>query len=71
MNLEDHLGDIIRKARAMTKVSSQAAAAATRLSEQELKQLEDTGTASTLVHYEQLAKLIGLDGRRLRKIFYS
>jgi len=43
MNLEDHLGDIVRKARAMTGVSAGAAATAAGLTEAELAALEESG----------------------------
>ena len=43
MNLEDHPGDIIRKARAMSGVSAAIAAAAAGISETELSALEATG----------------------------
>ena len=41
MNLEDHLGDIIRKARAMSNVSATAAAKAAGLTETDLAALEE------------------------------
>ena len=43
MNLEDHLGDIICKARVMSGVSAATAAAAAGISETELSALEATG----------------------------
>jgi len=43
VNLEDHLGDIIGKARAMSGVSTAAAAGAAGVSETELSALEATG----------------------------
>jgi len=43
MNLEDHVGDVIRKARMMAKVSPADAANAAGLSEAELAALEDSG----------------------------
>jgi glyoxylase-like metal-dependent hydrolase (beta-lactamase superfamily II) len=46
MNLEDHLGDIIRKARAMSDVSEAAAAQAAGLTPAELAALEESGTAA-------------------------
>ena len=46
MQLEDHLGDIIRKARAMSGVTATVAATAAGLSETELSALEETGHCS-------------------------
>ena len=68
MNLEDHLGDIVRKARAMSNVSSKAAAAAAGLTEAELSALEETGTVAKRPNFQALAKLIGLDGAKLESI---
>ena len=68
MNLEDHLGDIIRKARAMSNVSAAAAAKAAGLTEAELAALEESGTTSQKPNYRALAALIGLDGAKLEGI---
>ena len=68
MNLEDNLGDIIRKARAMTNVSAADAAKAAGINEAELTAVEETGKASKPVNYMALAKLIGLDGAKLEQI---
>jgi glyoxylase-like metal-dependent hydrolase (beta-lactamase superfamily II)/DNA-binding XRE family transcriptional regulator len=68
MNLEDHLGDIIRKARAMTNVSPTAAAQAAGVTEQELNQLEQSGSSPKPLDYAALGQAIGLDGRKLQQI---
>ena len=69
MQLEDHLGDIIRKARAMNGVDAQAAAAAAGLSEGELAALEATGEAAARkINFPALAQLIGLDSQKLEGI---
>jgi glyoxylase-like metal-dependent hydrolase (beta-lactamase superfamily II) len=68
MNLEDHLGDIIRKARAMSNVSGAAAAQVTGLEEKELAALEETGQVSKKLDFAALGALIGLDGSKLEKI---
>jgi glyoxylase-like metal-dependent hydrolase (beta-lactamase superfamily II) len=68
MNLEDHLGDIVRKARAMSNVSSKAAAEEAGLSETELSNLEETGTVGKRPNFQALAKLIGLDGAKLESV---
>ena len=68
MNLEDHLGDIIRKARAMSNVSTGAAAQAAGLSEAELAALEESGQVSKQPDFAKLAALIGLHPRKLESI---
>jgi len=68
MNLEDHLGDIIRKGRMMSKVSSSDAARAAGIGEPELKALEESGGVKGTVNFEGLAKALGLDGAKLAGI---
>jgi len=68
MNLEDHLGDIVRKARAMAGVSAPDAARAAGLSEADFSALEQTGKSAGKVHFAQLAAAIGLNGARLEGI---
>jgi hydroxyacylglutathione hydrolase len=68
VNLEDHLGDIIRKARAMNNVSASAAAGAAGISETELSALEATGETTSKINFSKLAPLIGLDPRKLEGI---
>jgi len=68
MSLEDHLGDIIRKARAMSNVSAAAAARAGGLSEAELATLEDTGRAPKQPNLAALAALVGLHPGKLEAI---
>jgi|ERR1044071_845789 glyoxylase-like metal-dependent hydrolase (beta-lactamase superfamily II) len=68
MNLEDHLGDIIRKARAMSNVSAAAAAQAAGLSEAELGALEESGQVKKQPDYAKLAVLIGLNAAKLESI---
>lgn len=68
MNLEDHLGDIIRKARAMSSVTAAAAASAAGLSETELAALEESGVISTRPDFAALARVIGLGGTKLEGI---
>jgi len=69
MNLEDHLGDIIRKARGdMSQVSAAAAAKAAGLSGAELAALEETGRIDKQPDYAALAKLIGLNPTKLEGI---
>ena len=68
MNLEDHLGDIIRKARMMSNVSAELAAKAGGLSTGELAALEQSGVISTPPDIAALGQAIGLDGRKLERI---
>ncbi|HUA69192.1 MAG TPA: MBL fold metallo-hydrolase [Candidatus Saccharimonadales bacterium] len=68
MNLEDHLGDIIRKARNMSNVSSGAAARAAGIFESELAVLEETGQIGKRPNLAALAKLVGLNPAKLESI---
>jgi glyoxylase-like metal-dependent hydrolase (beta-lactamase superfamily II) len=68
MNLEDHLGDIIRKARRAAQVSDDAAAAAAGLTSTQLAELEKNGTSSAKPNLSALASKIGLDGKKLQDI---
>ena len=68
MNLEDHLGDIIRKARLMTNVPAAAAAKAAGLAEAELAAGEDTGSFSKQPNFKSLAGVIGLSPVKLQNI---
>ena len=68
MNLEDHLGDIIRKARAMNNVSTSAAAAGVGVSEGELATLEETGQSAKQINFAALAPVIGLNAAKLEGI---
>ena len=68
MNLEDHLGDIIRKARVMSNVSAPAAARAAGLTESELAALEETGQAPKQPNLSALAQLVGLHPGKLEGI---
>ncbi len=71
MNLEDHVGDIIRKARAMAKVSADAAAKAAGLNPSELAAFEDSGSGPKEPDYLELAELLGLDARKLQAISHG
>jgi hydroxyacylglutathione hydrolase len=68
MNLEDHLGDIIRKARGMSKISAAAAARAAGLTEAELAALEESGQATKKSNLAALAELVGLHPGKLEAI---
>lgn len=68
MNLEDHLGDIIRKGRKSANVSPEAAAKAAGLSETELAALEESGKVTKQPNFAALAKLTGLHAGKLEAI---
>lgn len=68
MNLEDHLGDIIRKARMMSNVPPELAAKSAGLGTGELAALEGSGMISTPPDLVALGQAIGLDGRKLERI---
>src|ERR1035438_10870496 len=68
MNLEDHVGDIIRKARAMSNVSAGAAAGVAGLTETELAALEESGQTTKKPNLAALADLIGLHPAKLEAI---
>ncbi|HXS68542.1 MAG TPA: MBL fold metallo-hydrolase [Candidatus Polarisedimenticolia bacterium] len=68
MNLEDHLGDIIRKERAMTGVSSGDAARAAGLNDTEFSALEQSGNTPGKINFPELAKLLGLNAAKLEGI---
>ena len=68
MNLEDHLGDILRKARAMSEVSLAAAANTAGISEAELTALEASGKFSQRPNFAALAAALGLNAKKLEAI---
>ena len=68
MMLEDHLGDIVRKARLAAGVSPESAAQAAAISSAALEGMEESGQAAAGVDFAGLAKPIGLDGRKLAGI---
>ncbi|MBI3848943.1 MAG: MBL fold metallo-hydrolase [Verrucomicrobia bacterium] len=71
MNLEDHLGDVIRKARAMSGVSADAAAKAAGLTTTELAALEESGNAVERLNFAALAPLIGLHAGKLEALAHG
>jgi hydroxyacylglutathione hydrolase len=68
MNLEDHLGDIIRKQRAMTGVSATDAAQAAGLSEGDYSALEKSGTVAGKIKFPELAAKLELNAAKLEGI---
>ncbi len=68
MTLEDHVGDIIRKARSMSKVSAADAARAAGLTEADLAALEQSGQTQRTPNLAALAHLVGLHPGKLEAI---
>jgi hydroxyacylglutathione hydrolase len=68
MSLEDHIGDIIRKARQAANVSKEVVAQAGGLKVPELEELEDSGTTGAKPNLSAIAGLVGLDGTKLQRI---
>ena len=71
MNLEDHLGDILRKARAMSNVTAAAAAQAAGLNAAELAALEESGKCSKRPNLAALATALGLNAAKLEGIAHG
>lgn len=65
VNLEDSLGDILRKARISNQVSAEAAAQAAGLAVADYERLEDSGAAPVGLRFDPLAGLLTLSGPRL------
>lgn len=68
MSLEDHVGDVLRKAREMAGVSTAMAAQALGLTESELQQLEAAGTCGRALDFTRVGRLLALDGTRLARL---
>jgi hydroxyacylglutathione hydrolase len=68
MNLEDHAGDVVRKARTSVNVTSEAAAQAAGLSVAELNEFEKDGKLGKAINFPALGKLVGLDGAKLERL---
>src|SRR5882762_6425911 len=68
MQLEDHLGDIIRKARAACQMSAEAAAKTAGLSLEQFASLEESGAPPQKALLGALARSIGLHPAKLENI---
>ena len=68
MNLEDHPGDVICKARTAANVSAEDAAAAAGLTPDEFSALEETGSFTKRPDFQALAAKVGLHGGKLEGI---
>ena len=65
MNLEDNLGDVIRKARKASNVAPETAAQAAGLSTEELAALESSGVPAGSINYPALAQALHLHPGKL------
>ncbi|MDG2212900.1 MAG: hypothetical protein P8M70_03665, partial [Verrucomicrobiota bacterium] len=61
MPLEDHIGDICRKARLQTKTELSDAASAAGVNAVELQKWETNGVTGLSVNIKDLSTLLGLD----------
>jgi len=68
MQLEDHLGDILRKGREAKGIALAAAAQVAGLAEPAYKALEETGQFSAPPQFQALGAALGLDGAKLERI---
>ena len=68
MTLEDHLGDIIRKARIAARISEFSAAEAAGVTTKEESELEEFGKTARPVDWKSLATLLRLDAIKLEGI---
>jgi glyoxylase-like metal-dependent hydrolase (beta-lactamase superfamily II) len=68
MQLEDHLGDILRKGRQAKGISASVAAQAAGLTEPAYSALEETGRCAGEIHFPALGAALGLNGAKLEGI---
>lgn len=68
MTLEDHVGDVLSKARQSATASLGAAARAAGLSEAEYAELESTGRSARQPDFAALADLLGLHAKKLEQL---
>jgi len=68
MQLEDHLGDILRKGRKAKGTNAADAAKAAGLTEPAYATLEETGKPAGAVNFSALGASVGLNGKKLERI---
>jgi hydroxyacylglutathione hydrolase len=68
MNLEDHLGDILQKARNSAGISASTAAKAAGVTPAEFETLEQTGVTHRSLNYDALGSMLGLNPGRLESL---
>ncbi len=67
MTLEDHAGDVVRKARMMAEIPAPDSAAAGRIAAEALAEFESSGTVPEGLDFDALARRLDLDGGKLRR----
>jgi hydroxyacylglutathione hydrolase len=68
MNLEDNLGDVVRKARKAGNITPEVAAKAAGISTEELAALESSGEAKPGLNFAGLAQATGLNAAKLERL---
>lgn len=68
MSLEDHLGDILRKARKRADITLNAAARAGGMTSEQLTTLEESGMLTQKPDFTALAPLLKLDAKKVEAI---
>lgn len=68
MLLEDHAGDVLRKARLGRGIPLERVAAAARMRTEQLAQFEERGELWDGMDFDAVSKLLNLDGDKLRRI---
>ena len=66
--LEDHAGDVLRKARLGCGIPLERVAAAARMRTEQLARFEERGEPSDGIDFGAVSKLLDLDGAKLRRI---
>lgn len=68
MTLEDHAGDVVRKARLMIDVPAADAAAAGKITLDQLTRFESEGAVPTGIDWEGIARRLELSSAKLRRL---
>jgi hydroxyacylglutathione hydrolase len=68
MQLEDHAGDILRKARSMNHLSVADLAAAVGISEETFADFEAAGLSKAALNFQKLANIAGLNPQKFESI---
>jgi len=68
MTLEDHAGDVVRKARLMLDVPAVDSAGAGKISLEALTAFEQSGSAPTGIDWDGMARRLDLSGTKLRQL---
>jgi len=68
VQLEDHAGDIVRKARSLNNLSATAVTTATGIPESDLMTFEALGQPTPKINFTRLAKAVGLNPEKFERI---